>query len=293
MPSPNLIRLSQLPVAVALTGLERLPMLHYGEAMSARVEQILGDPDRGALDLDTPFYEPPAGGPIALRADRTVHLVSAAGGAVEAHLPLAREVPRRVMVVKKRDASANPIIITATEQTVTLAPRPAAAGSKVARDGVGAEPAPIALLDPPAPPPPDPTIGLLDGAPQALANPHDFVMAISDGADWHIIAGGWQAALAAQTLPADLDGIAQSEGYGILEKRSPSDGDWGFRGLGTADPEHLLRATDGDGRYVQAAAIASVALTGNYDDLVNAINKGVISSMEQRITTLENAVFGP
>ena len=89
-----------------------------------------------------------------------------------------------------------------------------------------------------------------------------------------------------------LQAIADASGYGILEKQSPSDSDWGFRGLGTGAGAHLLRRADGDSRYVQAASIATVALTGNYDDLINAINKAVISAMEQRISDLENAVFG-
>ena len=507
MPSPNLIRVSQLPVADPLTGLERLPLLQYGLPRSARVGQILGERSQDRLDLETPFYEPQAGGRVALRADRSVHLVSAFGGAVDAVLPLARELPGRVMVVKKTDASANPVTITAEERTVHLAPRPAAAGGKIALDGVGTDPAPIAPLDPPAVPDPDPTIGGLDGQAHVLAARYDFVMAISNGTDWQIIAGGWQQALddrldlesvsyapaeggviglaadrsvhlidatggtveaqlpapgdvptrviivkkidgsanavtvtttqgggpdgaalalsdpgdnvtvisdgstwhvwsrdpidqetfrhdltivadsptltldssdggpaglavfnqgsptgddltysptsAAWTvgaevvwhggnfalpaaagygiaekqqggawvfrglgtgdpefllrladgdaryapagsggLDADLQAIADAAGYGILEKQSPTEGDWGFRGLGTGDGAHLLRRSDGDARYVQAASIATVALTGNYDDLINAINKGVISAMEQRITDLENAVFG-
>ena len=141
MPSPNLIRLSQLPVVDALNGLERLPVLRYGEASSARVEQVLGGAVRDRLDLEPQLYEPPAGGRLALRADRTVHLVSAAAGAVDAVLPLAREVPRRVVVIKKMDAGANPVTVTAEEQTVYRVPRPAASGGKAARDGVGAEPA--------------------------------------------------------------------------------------------------------------------------------------------------------
>lgn len=392
MPSPNLIRLSQLPVADALTGLERLPILQYGTASSARVEQILGSPDDAALDLETPFYEPPSGGRILLRADRTVHLVSAAGGAVEAVLPLAREVPRRVAVIKKLDDSANTVTVTAEEQTVYLAPRPVAAGGKVALDGTGSDPAPIAPLDPPAVPDPDPTIAGLDGQAHVLAARYDFVMAISNGAEWQIIAGGWQGAqddhldletvayapesggvIALATdrsvhlvdatggateahLPApadvprrvmavkktdasvnavtvttaggggpdgaalvldgehhhvaaisdgsawhmlaggwqsvladvpfsgdyadltnapdlsqdaDLTAIAEAAGYGILEKNSATEGDWGFRGLGTGAADHLLRRSDGDGRYVEASAIATVALTGDYDDLIN------------------------
>ncbi|NBC34085.1 MAG: hypothetical protein GVY13_15535 [Alphaproteobacteria bacterium] len=205
MPSPNLIRLSRLPVAETLTGLERLPVLRYGIATSARVEQILGSPDNTALDLETPFYEPPTGGRILLRADRTVHLVSAAGGAVEAVLPLAREVPRRVAVIKKLDDSGNPVTVTAEEQTVYLAPRPAAAGGKVALDGTGSDPAPIGTLDPPSVPDPDPTVAGLDGQAHVLAARYDFVMAISNGAEWQIIAGGWQGA---QDDHLDLETVA-------------------------------------------------------------------------------------
>ena len=93
-------------------------------------------------------------------------------------------------------------------------------------------------------------------------------MAISDGTEWLVIAGG------AEEIDADLQAIADATGYGILEKNSATEGDWGFRGLGTGSADHLLRRSDGDGRYVEASAIATVALTGDYDDLVNAPGVG-------------------
>ncbi len=65
-----------------------------------------------ALQLDTEFVEPPAGGLVTPDLACTTYLVSAFGGEVEFRRPAADPSNGRVVTVKKTDASAHPVRVT-------------------------------------------------------------------------------------------------------------------------------------------------------------------------------------
>lgn len=65
-----------------------------------------------ALQYDTEYVEPPAGGLVEPDLASTTYFVSAYGGPVEFRLPAAGPSNGRVVTVKKVDLSANPVTIT-------------------------------------------------------------------------------------------------------------------------------------------------------------------------------------